>query len=65
MKIDPDKIVAEKIYSRFKEANVLRDEDLNNIKEKLAIGKVTEEDWNLMAELALDKREGEENRLKD
>jgi hypothetical protein len=61
MKDNPDKKVAEAIYNKFKDENLLTNTDLNKIMNELVTGKITEEDWNLMAELALDKKEGEEN----
>ncbi len=65
MKENPDRTVAEAIYNKFKEADLLNDKDLSKITEKLVNGNITEEDWNLMAELALDKKEGEKNEKKN
>ena len=61
----PDKIVAESIYEKLKEAKLLKETHLSGIVDKLSFGNISEEDWKLMAELSLEKKEGEKNAKKD
>lgn len=61
----PDKIVAEKIKERFETDKILKDDDLNKLIYKLSEGNISDEDWKLMAELSLEKRDGDGNTEKD
>ncbi|GAX62375.1 hypothetical protein SCALIN_C31_0009 [Candidatus Scalindua japonica] len=61
----PDKIVAESIHKKLKEANLLKDRYLSDIVDKLSSGNISEEDWKLMAELSIESNEGVSNVKKD
>ena len=61
----PDKIVAESIHKKLKEAKLLKDSYLSDIVDKLSSGNITEEDWKLMAELSIESNEGVSDVKKD
>lgn len=61
----PDKIAAESIHKKLKEAKLLKDCYLSNIVDKLSSGNISEEDWKLMAELSIESNEGVNDVKKD
>jgi len=46
----PDDIVAEEIFKKVSQAELLRKDDLKGFEKKLKEGLLTEEDWRLFAE---------------
>lgn len=59
----PDKAVADSIKIKLEERNLLKVTDLSTIADRLTAGTITEEDWELMAELSLEN--GDTNAKKD
>ena len=51
----PDRIVAERIISELREKRLVNDDQLEDLEKKLPTGKLSAEDWRLMAELTIAK----------
>ena len=54
MKLKPDDQVAADIVAELRKGDLLPADKLDDIRSRLADGRLTSEDWKLLAELALD-----------
>lgn len=60
-KVDsPDEQVAATVIAEFKNCGLLTEASIEKIKDKLATGQITQEDWKLLFELSGKRMQGEE-----
>ena len=57
----PDEIVAEKIVDEFQKRDLIREDKVEDFRQKLSNGDLSVEDWKLMAELTIEEEEGIDN----
>jgi len=65
MSDSPDKVVADKIVSEFREKGLIREDRVEDFTRRLSSGNLSVEDWKLMAELAIEETEGSKNAQQD